>query len=1051
MKKALFVSVFLLAVKFAYATSTGTNTIAAIPWAQIGAKAGADYHGEGLAVMPTADGARLHCVFQRLDGEATPEGLWLTSIVTNGLNDRFRVVAAEVTRVNSTRSLKSETQDQVQSLLTSAATDHAALPRTGNISIDGQTVRFTRPGLVEEYSVSMDGVRQDFVVLEKPAGAGQLLVRLDVSCARVEQAVAGTQLVLEQSGRKIAYSRLRATDANGKELPALMEISPVAAVVTRLNLNPETKEQKNDTSQTLLTSAATGQELAVLVNDADAVYPLRIDPTFSDANWISMGGIIGANNSVYAAVVDGSGNLYIGGGFTAAGNTIANYIAKWDGNSWSPLGSGMNGSVGRLAVSGNDVYAGGGFTSAGGTAANYIAKWNGNTWSALGSGMNGSVTALAAAGSNLYASGSFTTAGGGAAKYIAKWDGSSWSALGLGMNNPGLSSGYNAPVFALAVSGSNLYAGGIFTTATNSGGGAVTVNRIAKWNGISWSALGLGMTGGNANFGAVSALAVSGSNVYAGGYFTAAGGIPANYLAKWDGSTWSALGSGLATGGLNWVNALAVSDNNLYVGGHFTMADDSAVTNIAKWDGSTWSALGTAKSRSEVIALAVSGSNIYAGGYGDTTIGPAGVDSNIMKWDGNNWSLLGLEIDGYVNAVAISGSDVYAGGLFTLAGGSVANCIAKWDGNSWSALGMGLGGTTYHSYVLALAVSGSNLYAGGYFTTATNSDGIAVPANYIAKWNGSSWSALGSGMDFIVAALVVSGNDMYAGGEFTSAGGIAAHYIAKWNGSSWSALSSGMGGISYPSVSALAASGSNVYAGGYFTSAGGIAAHYVAKWNGSSWSALGSGMNNSVSSLAMLGSELYAGGSFTTATNGGEVAVAANYIAKWNGSSWSALGSGMSDAVQALAVSGSNVYAGGYFKFVGVTNANYLAKWDGSNWSALGSGMDDYVHSLAVSGSVLYTGGEFTTAGGKVSGRVAGAIINAGNWLAIKPRVSGSNTNTFTYVGLPNVRYLLQFTTNLTTSPWLTLATNTAAGNGIGTVIDPMATNAQRFYRISTP
>jgi hypothetical protein len=41
--------------------------------------------------------------------------------------------------------------------------------------VTGQTVRFTRAGLVEEYSVSMDGVRQDFVVPQKPAGDGQLV------------------------------------------------------------------------------------------------------------------------------------------------------------------------------------------------------------------------------------------------------------------------------------------------------------------------------------------------------------------------------------------------------------------------------------------------------------------------------------------------------------------------------------------------------------------------------------------------------------------------------------------------------------------------------------------------------------------------------------------------------------------------------------------------------------------------------------------------------------------------------------------------------------
>jgi len=71
----------------------------AIPWLQVGAKAEADYQGGGLAVSPTAAGARLRCVFQRLEGEATREGLWLTSTLTHGVNDRFRVTAAEVGRV----------------------------------------------------------------------------------------------------------------------------------------------------------------------------------------------------------------------------------------------------------------------------------------------------------------------------------------------------------------------------------------------------------------------------------------------------------------------------------------------------------------------------------------------------------------------------------------------------------------------------------------------------------------------------------------------------------------------------------------------------------------------------------------------------------------------------------------------------------------------------------------------------------------------------------------------------------------------------------------
>ncbi len=171
----------------------------------------------------------------------------------------------------------------------------------------------------------------------------------------------------------------------------------------------------------------------------------------------------------------------------------------------------------------------------------------------------------------------------------------------------------------------------------------------------------------------------------------------------------------------------------------------------------------------------------------------------------------------YVYALAVSGSDLYAGGVFTTAGGSPASYIAKWDGSGWSALGSGMDGGVY-----ALAVSGGDLYAGGYFTTAGGS-----PASYIAKWNGSSWTALGSGLEGGgVTALAVSGSDLYAGGWFTSASGSAATNIAKWNGSTWTALGSGLEG---GGVTALAVSGSDLYAGGGFTSAGGKVSAFTAR------------------------------------------------------------------------------------------------------------------------------------------------------------------------------------------------------------------------------
>src|SRR6185369_13961633 len=109
------------------------------------------------------------------------------------------------------------------------------------------------------------------------------------------------------------------------------------------------------------------------------------------------------------------------------------------------------------------------------------------------------------------------------------------------------------------------------------------------------------------------------------------------------------------------------------------------------------------------------------------------------------------------------------------------------------------------------------------------------------------------------------------GGEFGVAGGVTVNFIAKWNGSTWSSLGTGMNGPVYALAVHDDGGGPALYAGGAFAVAGGVTVNSIAKWNGSSWSAMDGGMSNIVYALASFdegsgaGEQLYAGGDFDTA------------------------------------------------------------------------------------------------------------------------------------------------------------------------------------------
>jgi hypothetical protein len=317
-------------------------------------------------------------------------------------------------------------------------------------------------------------------------------------------------------------------------------------------------------------------------------------------------------------------------------------------------------------------------------------------------------------------------------------------------------------------------------------------------------------------------------------------------------------------------------------------------------------------------------------------------------WDG--FSLQGF--NGPVYALAEFDGTLIAGGYFSSAGGTPASYIAAWNGSSWSSLGSGLDGQ-----VQEMLVYGAKLIVTGFFTHA---GGVLV--NYIAQWDGVQWTAIGTGFNDKGLSLAIYNADLIAGGFFNAAGGVAANRVARWNGAAWSAIGSGMDNA----VWVLGTYGGSLIAGGWFGQAGGIAANHIAKWNGTAWSTMGSGVNATPRDFEISNGNLIVAGEFTQA--GG---VAAGRIASWNGVSWSAFGPGMDQNVYGVCVYDNALIAGGLFANAGTVPANHVARWDGTQWSPLGSGTDGPVEDVQAIGGALFAGGSFLHAGGEVSARIA--------------------------------------------------------------------------------
>jgi hypothetical protein len=475
-------------------------------------------------------------------------------------------------------------------------------------------------------------------------------------------------------------------------------------------------------------------------------------------DWVALGN--GLNGLVFS-LASHNGELIAGGQFDTAGNVRAVGLAAWNGSSWRAFGDLSSGSSVHTMIHVNgDLVVGGNFTTIGGVAAHAVARWNGSSWQAMGTiatDYRDVVQVLRYEDGDLIAGLSEFIALNTWDGSAARWTGSSWTSLGSGDDG----------VYTIQRFYGEWMVGGGFTQM-----GGVYVSHIARLAGLGgtdWKQFG----GGTVD--EVNAMIPYLSRIVAAGSFQQpASGYPANNIVGWYGADLASFGAGM-NGPVYALETFKYSGSfgsyELLAAGYFTQAGGVAANYIARWnerpnvigDNPAWQAMG-AGFNNIVRAIKRFNNETYAGGdfinSGGTTV------AHIARWNEttDRWEAVGSGIDGPVYALEVYNGQLYAGGQFSVAGGTYTGSLARWNGTSWSGTNIQFFGT-----VRALEVHDGLLRIGGLF----NVQGAINHINY----NGTSYSSYSTNPDATVRALLSYGGLEYVAGDFHTLGGVIAGHV----------------------------------------------------------------------------------------------------------------------------------------------------------------------------------------------------------------------------------------------------------------------------------
>ena len=608
----------------------------------------------------------------------------------------------------------------------------------------------------------------------------------------------------------------------------------------------------------------------------------------SGAGWeVASGGMRVSSAAMTTWDPDGDGplgtELVMCGLIGPIGEPMQQRVARWNGSAWTSIGVPFtNGAFRDVIAWDHDGDANtpeqlvvcGTFILPGESPANRIALWDGESWRAMGQGMNGIVTSLTTwdpdgpgpAPTQLIALGGFSTAGGVPAARLASWNGSAWSRL---IAEPRTNEGVFSLVRAWDPDGDGprtplLLVGGSFVSIAGQ-----PARRIAAYDGASWSPLGEGLSSDCTTIAEwdPDGIGPMRPRLFANG-------------ESWDGERWVLLGSESAprvtptTLGQWDPDGPGPQPTSLLVAGGFIQTE----TACSRWDGERWQAVGWhlfGTPFSSLTSWDPDGdgplpARLVAGlSESAWPEGPHGVVqyNGADRWNALNpddvWgsglqrsvsSVLSWDPDGAgpqpQQLVAVGSFDSNREGVWIQG-------IASWNGTRWTRLGEARLNQSRWWRLTTWDPDGegpspAQLIVGGDREVFVGSN---LLTSRIARFDGVSWHPLGAGLNGLCTAVTSwdpDGNGplspvVVASGDFTSAGGVPVSGIASWDGERWSP----MGGYTDSLVWSLTSWDMDgpgpmppqLIAAGAFTVIGGVNANSIARWDGERWWPLGGGLD----------------------------------------------------------------------------------------------------------------------------------------------------------------------------------------------------------------